>query len=54
MQEVKKICYECLIDGKKFYGSTKAREGLVKLRAVQHVIIKHDVKENPERFVRKC
>ncbi len=54
MQEVKKICYECLIDGKKFYGSKKALDGLVKLRAIQHVIIKHDVKDNPERFVRKC
>ena len=54
MEEMKKICYQCSIDGKRFYGDTKEREGLVKLRAIQHVIIEHNKKENPERFVRKC
>lgn len=54
MEEMKRICYECSIDGKKFYGDAEAQEGLVKLRAIQHVIIKHNKKRNPERFVKKC
>jgi hypothetical protein len=54
MGNPKRICYECLIDGKRFYGSIKAGEGIVKLRAIQHVIKEHNKKDNFERFVRKC
>ncbi len=54
MEKTKKVCYECLIDGKRFYGSTKVGEGIVKLRAIQHVIKEHNKKDDFERFVKKC
>jgi hypothetical protein len=54
MEKTKRICYQCSIDGKRFYGDIEAQESVVKLRAIQHVIIKHNKKDNPERFVRKC
>ncbi|NIP67412.1 hypothetical protein GWN63_05065 [Candidatus Bathyarchaeota archaeon] len=54
MEELKRVCYECLIDGERFCADTKDQENLVKLKAIQHVIVKHRKKAKPEQFVRRC